>query len=104
MTPSMAHPPRKFVNAPGTFDPKMEPRHYESQMGGMMVMHRMMMKEGVNAKGITRVADFQEMTPSKNWIFKSEHELSTSEHRLSTSKHRLSTSEHEQARANSEIF
>ena len=32
----------------------------------------------------------------KNWILKSEHELSTSKHRLSTSKHRLSTSEHEQ--------
>ena len=36
------------------------------------------------------------MTPSQNWILKSEHELSTSEHRLSTSKHRLSTSKHEQ--------
>ena len=36
------------------------------------------------------------MTPSKNWILRSEHELSTSKHRLSTSKHRLSTSKHEQ--------
>ena len=32
------------------------------------------------------------MTPSQNWILRSEHELSTSKHRLSTSKHRLSTS------------
>ena len=35
------------------------------------------------------------MTPSQNWISRSEHELSTSKHRLSTSKHRLSTSKHE---------
>ena len=51
MVPSSVGKP--FKNAPGTFDPKMEGRTKEKQMGGLFVFDRMNMKEGVNAKGIT---------------------------------------------------
>ena len=49
MVPSSAG--KTFTDAPGTFDPTMAPRKVDKNFP--LVMDRLMMTEGVNAKGIT---------------------------------------------------